>query len=82
MPIPPGEIQKLLQEQRRREAAHRRLRWQRRRRSLVWWLAAAAAAAVLCVAARLSYAANTPDEGLADCLRSACCNRTIHGLMR
>ncbi|HSD51751.1 MAG TPA: transglycosylase SLT domain-containing protein [Candidatus Methylomirabilis sp.] len=66
MPIPPGEMQKLLEEQRRREAAHRRIRWERRRRSFVWWLAAAAAAAILIFAAHLSYAATPLNEELGD----------------
>jgi hypothetical protein len=69
MPIPPGEMQKLLEEQRRREAAHRRIRRERRRRSFVWWLAAAAAATILFFAARLSYAANTLNEELGDRVR-------------
>lgn len=70
MPIPAGELRRLLEEDRRREAAHRRLRWQRRRRQLAWWLAAAAAAAaILFIGAHLAYAANTPNEELADRLR-------------
>lgn len=69
MPIPAGELRRLLEEERRREAAHRRLRWQRRRRQLVWWLAAAVAAAILFIGVRLSYAGNALGEELADRLR-------------
>ncbi|MBI2562309.1 MAG: LysM peptidoglycan-binding domain-containing protein [candidate division NC10 bacterium] len=69
MPIPAGELRRLLEEERRREAAHRRLRWQRRRRQLAWWLAAAVAAAILFIGVRLSYAGNALGEELADRLR-------------
>lgn len=69
MPIPPGQMRKLLEEERRREAAHRRLRRERRRRRLIWWLAAAAGAAILFMGVRLAYAADTLNEGFADRLQ-------------
>ena len=69
MPIPAGEMRRLLEEERRREMAHRRLRRERRRRQLAWWLAAAVAVAILFITAGLTYSANTLSEELGDRVR-------------
>lgn len=79
MPIPAGEMRRLVEEERRREAAHRRIRRERRRRSLVWWLAAAASGTILFFAVRLSYAANTFNEELADRGRNTYSYGRVHG---